>query len=111
MAVQHILWRTWSETQRTGFLKTWLIYFQILDKTQDDVYKGVHSTAISKTIAYYRLCMDEQAINDTGIAPALQVCWMKLYNIRPSMTPVSSVGRGQTLDHKVVGSNLTMLCP
>ena len=60
------------------------VYFQILDKTQDDVYKGVHSTAISKTIAYYRLCMDEQAINDTGIAPALQVCWMN----RPSMTPV-----------------------
>ena len=47
--------------------------FQILNKTQDDIYKGVHSTAIKKTVGYYRQCMDEQAINNISIAPALKV--------------------------------------
>ena len=47
--------------------------FQILNKTQDDIYKGVRSTAINKTLDYYRQCMDEQAINNISTAPALKV--------------------------------------
>ena len=58
------------------FLTDWYNYFsnfQILNKKKNDIYKGVHSTAISKTIDYYRLCMDEEAISKTGIAPVLKV--------------------------------------
>ena len=37
------------------------------------MYKGVYSTAINKTRDYYRMCMDENAINSSGIEPALKV--------------------------------------
>lgn len=45
---------------------------EILNKTDSNLYKGVSSTAIKKTRDYYSMCMDEEAINDSGIEPVLK---------------------------------------
>ena len=51
-----------------------LLYFlQMLENKKNNIYKGVYSSAVNKTRDYYRMCMDDVAINSSGVDPLLKV--------------------------------------